>query len=279
MNLNLFVLLLIFIHAGFDIYSQTIDETVKTADELFENGDFNNSLTMYQRALYFSKDRKFELNEKIGDIHYLQDNFQKAIIYYDSAFLSADNDSSEIRILYKKVDLYLNEYQHDNAINLLGLIAHYSFYDKQKLNFYYGLVYFLTEEYKSSKRYFLLTVCDTCYQAKNEIDSILSKKTRFSNAETAIVLSSVMPGLGHIYSGNYKQALNSFVLLGIITFIMYDMYINFGLIDPLINIYPWFNRYFKGGMYKAESYVYEKLNQKRNDKLNKLIKIVNANSK
>jgi tetratricopeptide (TPR) repeat protein len=279
MNLNLFVLLLIFIHAGFDIYSQTIDETVKTADELFENGDFNNSLTMYQRALYFSKDRKFELNEKIGDIHYLQDNFQKAIIYYDSAFLSADIDSSEIRILYKKVDLYLIDYQYDNAMSSLGRIAHYSFYDKQKLNFYYGLVYFLTEEYKSSKRYFLLTVCDTCYQAKNEIDSILSKKIRFSNAETAIVLSSVMPGLGQIYSGNYKQALNSFVLLGIITFIMYDMYIKFGLKDPLINIYPWFSRYFKGGMYKAESYVYKKLNQKRNDKLNKLIKIVNANSK
>ena len=74
---------------------------------------------------------------------------------------------------------------------------------------YYGL-----EDFNTSEKYFLKIV-SSYPEAKSKIRKIFSDKKRFNkpNPNTISLLSMIIPGLGQILSSEYKEGINSFILV------------------------------------------------------------------
>jgi len=274
MNFKTFVFFFIFVYAGFDVYTQKIDETIKYADKLFENGDYNKSLSLYLRVAFFSTKPNVYLFEKSGDCQFQSDDFISAESYYDSALFYCEDEYKYTELLYKKADCKIFRKDFDDAVKFLkGIDFEYLQYSEQ-YHFYLGIAFFGQEDFKLSETQFLLCLPDSDFFAKNQILEIFDKNYNYPNPQTAYVLSSVIPGLGQLYSGNYREALNSFVLVAAIVLLANDMYMKFGLADSVISIFPWLNRYFNGGIENAEKIAEMERNNRRNQILNRIILIL-----
>jgi len=89
--------------------------------------------------------------------------------------------------------------------------------------------------------------------------------------KVAGVLSIVIPGSGQLYAGDYKNAVNSFLLVAVFAAIGTDMFIRYAWYDSLISVFPWFLRYYTGGYKNAMKIAEQKRTEKRNKRLNKII--------
>ena len=265
---------------NFYIHAQTVDETIKIADELYKSGDFNNSLQLYNRILYFSKKNKQDIFKRAGDCCFYLNDFKQALNYYDSTLTYCKSDELYNEIIFKKADCYLISKDYEASLFAIeGLKITNENELKFKKNFYRGITYFVTADFEKSKLYFLEAVDDTSIYAKYEIYHLFDKKRYLNspNPDLAGILSSVFPGAGQLYSGDYKNAINSFLLISFFIAVGADMYSRYGLIDPVISISPWLNRYYKGGCENAKLSAKKNRDQKRNETLNKIIDIINKN--
>jgi len=263
----------------FDIYAQTVDETIKNADKLYEFGDFNKSISLYRRALFFYDENPSEILSKIGDCYFGLSDFTLAEEYYDSAFSKCTNNKKNSDLVYKKLDCNIFFKEFKRGIDVLNSSDEVFVENPVKANFYKGLLLFGDQNYKSSQIYFLKILCDTCDDAKDSLLDLFNSNFKYPNPEIAGVLSSVLPGSGQLYSGNHKDALNSFLLVGAIMLICSDMYFSFGLIDPIVSISPWLKRYYEGGIENAINSAEIKRNLRRNDILNRILSIIRHNIK
>lgn len=265
---------------NFYIHAQTVDETIKLADELYKSGDFNNSLQLYNRILFFSKKNKQDIYKRAGDCCFYLNDFKHALNYYDSTLTYCNSDEFYNEIIFKKADCYIISKDYQASLFVIEELKITNEDELQiKKNFYRGITYFATADFEKSKLYFLEAVDDTSIDAKNEIYHLFEKKRYLNspNPEPAGILSSLFPGAGQLYSGDYKNAINSFLLISFFIVAGTDMYLRYGLIDPVISISPWLNRYYKGGCENAKLTAQKKRDQKRNEILNEIIDIINKN--
>jgi tetratricopeptide (TPR) repeat protein len=254
------------------IYSQTIDETIILADELFLKKEFVNALNLYKRVDYFNPDLK--IKEKIADCYFNTDEYENALSYYKSLDSLFEKESSHF-VKYKQIDCYIFLKKYNNAEKLIKSFEMNNVENDYKYNFYSGLIYFLKSDFKQAEYYFLNTLPDTCLKEKDEILFIFNtKKIGKPNPETAFYLSTIIPGAGQLYAGDFRNALNSFMLVGVLTWISVDMYKQLAWFDPLISIFPWLNRYYKGSSENARKIAEEKRALHLNQILNDVISII-----
>jgi tetratricopeptide (TPR) repeat protein len=263
-----------------NLYSQTLRETLQKADSLFAKKEYGNSIKKYKRAIYFSKG-EYGIYKKTADAYYTQKKYEFACNYYDSS-LFENRDTNYEEIIFCKTDCYIFMNQYDSALNCLNrLNPEKSNNLKKKINFYKGIISFSTYDYDEAETFFIISLSDTAFQAKDDIKTLFMKKRLFKNPEhmSAGIMSLIVPGTGQFYSGHVKSGINSLVLIGIISVIAIDMGMRFCFIDPFISILPWFIRYYRGGYLNAKDFASEKLNLKRSETLNEIIRILNSDDK
>ena len=73
-----------------------------------------------------------------------------------------------------------------------------------------------------------------------------------------------LPGLGQLYAGYTKEALNSFLLNSLLYALMADVIRKQSFIDGVLAIYPWLQRYYGGGYENAKKLTEGKINSQRN---------------
>jgi hypothetical protein len=98
------------------------------------------------------------------------------------------------------------------------------------------------------------------------IDSVfrLAKKTHYYSPKKAKTLSAILPGLGHLYIKDYKNAANSFVLnTGLLSLSIYTT-VNYGWFEGLVLILPWWQKYYVGGFERAAILAKKRNEQQRN---------------
>ncbi len=270
------ILLLIIILNNYIIVSQDFNETVKFADQQFENKNYQLAVKEYQRALLFAEGRKIDyLYRQIADAFFVNKQFDQAQYFYELSYKTCNIDSVKNEMLIKKVQCFvlLNEFRKA-IIELYNLPDNIPAYYINRKNFYLAVSYYGLRDFKKSEQYFLQVVNDSL--SKQKISKLLNSKRLIyrPNPKTAKTLSMIIPGLGQIYAGDIKNSANSLALIGGLAYLGGYMAITYSFLDSVLTVMPWFIRYYQGGYANAYSQAYKKRQKRRQKTYRKILEII-----
>ncbi|MCK5136954.1 MAG: hypothetical protein KAR19_14300 [Bacteroidales bacterium] len=245
-----------------EVKSNDLKSIINFADSLSLHRNYQNALHEYKRAFFFAgSDQKCQLSEKIADCYFVLKEFQLARTFYDSALHYSIHDSLRIDHAFQKVLCYMMEDNFGYALlKLDDLEVGTPIHLQRRKNLYQGICYFGVEQYDASHQHLLNSIPEGDTIRKSQLHQLYKsrKKLKRPNSNVAIILSIVVPGSGQVYSGDIKDGLNSFLLLGGLFYLGTCT----SMIGPVI-IIPFFYRYYMGGILHAKQAAGEKRNEKR----------------
>jgi len=256
--LKRFFILTISILAGLYSYTQDIGETFEFGNNQMAAGNYNNAIEAYRRVLFFDSSGVYSFKASVNlSVCYLKENeFDKSQYYTDLAYTLCDNDSIKNELVFQKAANFIEYEYYDQAlIELLNLDRLTSEYFENKKNFYLGVVYFQKKDFHKSGQHFNNCIDSVYVTEKKELCCLFSEINyiyKRYNPKFAWTLSLIIPGLGQIYCGDIKDGANSLLLTGALGFLFLNTAINYSIIDALISVGPWYQRYYQGGFQNAE---------------------------
>ena len=262
------------------VKAQTMDQTLLFAHEQVQLNNYNAAINAYQRVLFFDKYQYYpEIYNQLGDCHFEIHNYEKAAEYYDLAYHTLKKDSLKNGVLFKKTAslLLVNNYSFA-LIELFSLGDTLPEYFEHKKHFYFGITYFGLKQFDLSESHFLQALNDDDTLQKSQLKELFIKNKRIDRVKpkTAKILSMIIPGLGQFYSGDIKNGLNSFFLIGAFAALYINTSINFSILEAYISVFPWYQRYYTGGFKRAEINAKNRIEEKRALVYQELIKTIES---
>ena len=242
-------------------------ECLSQADYLYANEQYKPAIKEYQRYLFMTGNEDVEILLKLAHGLFETKNYDLSLQYYDKIYYLSNNPVIKFQCRLNEITYRLVQKEYRKA--LVGLFSinsdYYSLYP-QIIDFLFAVSYFGLEDFDQSEKYFLnITASDPEISA--EIREIFSNKKKFykPNPNTVSILSLFIPGLGQFLSAEYKEGLNSFILVEGIGVIAVFVALRYSILDAILSIIPWYQRYLTGGSEKAEELAIEKRSRNRNE--------------
>lgn len=254
---RLFFLLFIFIALPL---TANVKQVLAVADSLYGIGEHNLALIEYRRYLCF------EAPELVHSLSYQRlalcyrdlSEADLALKYIESAIYSSENDSLRANYTIDKAIILMTKQNYGLADFVLRrlILVHKNPEISQRARLALALNYVLQAnwiEAKNSLQSYASEMNRTddtdlinIYQLLDELSQVKAK-----DAKKAKKLSTWIPGAGQLYSGDYRNAANSFVINAGITYWLVDATMHRHLLD----LYPiafllW--KYYQGSRYHAE---------------------------
>jgi len=258
------------------LQAQNFEETVSFADNQLYSGNLTGAIKTFQRALFFSDGRNtLYIFRKIAEISYLNNDYETAQKYYGLAYNQADNDSLKTEFLFSKAGCQILDKNYQYALIDLFSVDDSSLYTQKRLNFYLGTCYFGLEDFTKAKEYFILSVEP---DERNQVSELFSKKNLLlPSPKKARIFSMIIPGSGQIYAGNLKAGINSLALTSGLIVLAINIGIKYKPVDALFSVFPWYERYYTGGLGKAEEIAINKRQARRSSVYNKILTLASKN--
>lgn len=232
------------------------------ADSLWMSEDFPKALQEYRRAYYFAgPEYKSPLSEKIACCYLKVENYKMARIFYDSALHYTPREQFRPEFSIRKAVTYMLEENLPYALLKLDEIETRGNENlERKIDLYRGICYFGMEKYDNSRRSLLNSIPDTDTFRITQIIKLFeeSKSLKQPNSVLASIFSILLPGSGQVYSGEFRNGLNSLILVGGLTYLG----IAGTVVHPLATI-PITYRYYMGGIINAGEAAERKRSEKR----------------
>ncbi len=201
------------------------------ADHLFEQGHYYQAVTEYDRFIYFNPDHPSvpRVRLQIARCHKMGAQYDKAIeLYRQLVVLYAGREEgieasfqvSECFRLNEDFDQALNGYSRFISENPAHPLA-----EKARWNMAWTCLQL--EDYTSARDELLALNESERYRAPaQELIAALDElpHARHKSPVIAGVLAALMPGAGHLYTGQKKQALFSFVTNALLIFGSYEAF-------------------------------------------------------
>jgi tetratricopeptide (TPR) repeat protein len=259
--------------------SQDLEATYVFAKEQFNLGNYQNSSLAFERVLFFDRSQtKPDVYEYLAYCNFYSGDYELASKYFDLAYFRYENsDSLMNEMLLGKVNCLLLQQKFQ-----LALIELYNFenledpYFFNKVEFYLAITRFWTRDFEKSHIHFINVLDPNNQNGRKEIDMLFeqNRKTEKINPRKAKVMSMILPGLGQIYYGNAKEGVNSFLLSGGLSYLFVYYLGSFTIVESTLVIFPWLERYYKGGYRKAESLAASKKEAKYSEIFNQILNIL-----
>jgi tetratricopeptide (TPR) repeat protein len=250
--------------------AQTLEQTFSFAQAALKERNYEIARITFERVLYF--DDKGLLYQ--GAYYGLAESLEGEGRFAEAAksYRLASNVSSpqqRVTALFRsaKADLLAGNY-NNSITDLLSMPALDDSLESKK-NFFLGVSYFQYNDLNQSETYFLKA--SPHEDQKAQIKKLFTElKKKLKNPKTARILSIFVPGAGQLYNGDIKNALNSFLLTAGLATLFYFTAINYTIIDAYFVVFPWFQRYYMGGIKKA-FLLTSNMNQKKKDRYYQLL--------
>ena len=225
-----FILLAFFSQAG----SASSDEALALADRLLEQESYDEAVTEYKRFIFFnSKSERVDYAlYKMGLAHRAEHNWQVAI----NAFSDSISATKDLRTIDERRIIFATTLVASGNYSLARLellkVSEYSQYPSLRLRSLYfdGVASLYMFDWDSAEKAF-----SAFYKAQQELrppeseqsygrmtertremEAILIKaRQSYKSAGLAKSLSTILPGMGQMYAGNWRSGLNALVLNGI----------------------------------------------------------------
>jgi len=234
----------------------TYDEQFNFAKKLFEEENYFDAVTEFNRLLFFDESNKysFESNYLIGLSYKYGGKFSDALIHFSIAEMHSSTTAEEFNCRIEIIKINILRRTTYKAVALLDSLANDpEFKNKSdEINYWRGWAYIFSDDWERAATTFseiradhqLVILCDS-------IDNSLY------NPELAMYLS-IAPGAGQFYTGEYVSGLISIgwnVLWGYLTI---DAFIEDRVFDGLlIGSLLWW-RFYSGNIQNAEKFAIEK---------------------
>jgi len=260
-------------------FGQNLKELVVFSNLQYEKGNFELAANEYNRALFFGYKSEDRVCLKIANCYFNLNKLELSEQFYDRAYFGTHSDSIKAEavlgksfslILEKKFIVALSELMNLDTLSLKS--------QSIKLDFLKGIAYFGLHQDKLAEESFLR--CANGFadaQGKQVISGDFERLKRVENRfkpGTAWRLSLVLPGSGQVYSGNYREAANSALLMGGFAYLTVSIALEYTFLESLVVAASFFQRYWIGGANKAEKLAFERQNRERNSAYLSIMKIL-----
>ncbi len=272
---TLFILICLFYSSSFVVS----DDILLIADDLADQKLYDDAITEYKRFIFFNPNssQTAEVFYKIGLCYRSNGEIHNAIEALNkSVFLYGNSDLANEKRLTLATTLIASGNHNLARLELTRIIN--STNDElllKKALYFSGIDAIYIRDWRSVQEYF-----SKFYQKEEDMDKIntiiKSTEKSYKSPIKARILSAIVPGIGQIYSGNWKDGLNAFILNGVIIGgIAYNVnkkdYAN-----ALMVAYLFLFRYYNGNIYHAgvdaEKYN-QRLDSQTADELIRLVSI------
>ena len=248
-SIFLFLISAFFLFSGFTVIAEEFP--LSLGEHLFTQGNYDAAVTEYKRFLFFHPDdaRVGEVYYNIGLAYRAQGLWAEAATSLRTATYLANGDETK------------SEYQLELAVTLIAAQD----YDLARLElvkvtmrapsaqlyrralFLQAVAYiyqFRWEEARESLRN---------YTTDERLDMLFDAATDIplKSARLAKVLSSIFPGAGQVYVGDWKDGLNAIALNGALGFLTVDAILDGHYVDAALFGGFIFWRYYRGNTFRA----------------------------
>jgi len=263
------------------VAGQKQEESFQIALKNFHSEKYDLCIPYFKRIAFFESDN-------ITNLNYLAESYSKiksydnALVHYSLMYNLLSNDSLKNEVCFEMAKCYMSQEKYDYAeIEILN-IKEVNKYFKSRKNYYLFLIYLNKREFELSKNYFL-NISEFSDSKINLIQSSFShleKKIRRTNPKVASVLSMLIPGSGQMFYGNFSSGINSLLLTTTALTVFTIISIRYSYIDAMLSVFPYYQRYYIGGVINAINFAEEKnklITHKTINNLNNIINLDNNN--
>lgn len=215
-----FILLAFFSQTG----SASSDEALALADRLLEQESYDEAITEYKRFIFFNpkSERVDYALYKMGLAHRSERNWQAAInAFGDSISVTEDLRTIDERRIILATTLIASGNYSLARLELLK-VSEYSQHPSLRLRSLYfdGVASLYMFDWDSAEKAFGAFYAEDSdgrmAERTREMEAILLKaRQSYKSPGLGKFLSTILPGMGQIYAGNWRSGLNALVLNGI----------------------------------------------------------------
>ncbi len=260
-----------------ELKGQSLEQTFEMAQMELRTEEYELAISLFQRVLFFSdgpyRDKCFLA---LAECYSRVKESGKALRYYDLAYDNAGSDSFANEILFRKASLKLLEGSFMSALSDLFLVAPLGSSDSMRLNVYLGTVYFGLKNFERARSYFLQSIAPADSNSRERIDALFHRNERYQrlNPKAAKIMSIIVPGSGQFYSGHIKEGLNSLLLTGALAWLTVNTMTRLSYVDAMVSVFPWFYRYYAGGLSNAEELANERIREHESEIYQALLEVI-----
>lgn len=273
--LNLFSAILFSILAV-SIKAQSPAETLAFARQQSSMGNHAIAVKALNRLVFFDNGVQFpEAFRLLADNYFSIQDYSNAVYYYDLAITQSESDSLKAELTLSKASCRIFEAGFREAqVDLLSFTGTLNNCQQWQFDMLSAIAGFYLGQYDEARKLLLHCANEQNADALPVIEAgfaRLSYLEKRYNPRVARVLSIVIPGSGQMYAGDYRNGVNSLLLvMGFITAgIGISSSVTF--FDAALIVFPWFQRYYMGGYQKAYTIALEKQNAEKNRVLSGLV--------
>ena len=259
-----------------DLQAQSVEATLRYADEQYELHHYTNSVLAYERAIFFQDNTDVATYLKLANAYFNLTDYERAIRLYDIAFFAEQDQETKNEISFKKSLAYMAMADYNQAlISLIGINTFQNPAAEKKKQFFKALVYYMKADYAQAENVLLQYVVQQNRVAAPAYQSFLqlNQKAEDIKPNLAMWMSVFVPGSGQILYGNWKDGINSMALSVALVGLYFNYAAQFTLIEGYVVVLPWFQRYHKGGYLRAKSYAEEKQDKLRSKAYFEMLKL------
>ena len=235
------------------------DPAVDLGDYFFALENYDAAITEYKRFLFFNSDhpRSGEVQFKIGLAYRAQEWWAEAVEAMIAAIelTTATELQAEMRVELAVTLIASGAYD----LALIELIKvdmqSQSARLRQRARFLRGIAYLYQFKWEQARSVFLayFDAIPSAAGAAAEIDTFFAEALNLpqKSEKAARLLSTLLPGLGQTYAGDWKNGLNALLLNGLLGYVTLNAAIDRDYDDALLSFFFLFYRYYGGNRYRA----------------------------
>lgn len=276
---NNYFFLIISLTIGFTTSAQSVTEVVEFANRQFEAGNYTIASKEYNRAFFFGYEYKDILSLQIAKCYTQLGENELSKKFYDKAYLLSHTDSLKNEaILGKSFSLLIDEQFVLVISELFNLSDNATTNQQIRYHFIKGIAHFGINDDSTSLKEFqkiipLSGLNDSCATAlQNEYNKLFRYQKKY-NPTRAYIMSAIIPGSGQFSVGAVKEGINSMILIGALYLISFKVVALYSVLDAMIALFPWIQRYYIGGMDNAKAIANAKIKAKRYESYNNIIEL------
>lgn len=243
------------------------------AERLEDTQQYDAGISEFKRFMFFHPGDPdvFRAYYGIGRCYRHLKERKKSIEAYQTAMLMAPNEDVHGDIALNLIDALLEGGHFDGGLLEIErvIIASGSPVAVRKAHYYRFVALVLRFQWKEARDAYhaYITLLDDSSDRRNSpaVDSLLRMASRspMLSEDRAVWFSTFLPGLGQLYSGDVKNAINAFGLNAALGYFVFDTVVGGGYVEGALLFSSVFLRYYMGNRYHAGRLALEE-NRNRN---------------
>ena len=222
---------------------------------LAAQGNYDAAITEYKRFLFFHPDdsRVGEVYYNIGLAYKAQSLWTEAVTALRTAtYLAIDSETKSAYQLALAVTLIATQNYDLAQLELIKVVLRKpSLPLFRRALFLQGVTYIYQFRWEEARNVLKDYTTDERLDAR--FDSAINMPQK--SVKIARVLSTILPGAGHIYAGDWRDGLNALLLNGALGFLTVDAVLDGHYTDAALWAGVVFLRYYRGNTFRAKEAV------------------------